>query len=99
MEAFSEETALVTTRHIQPDILGFGLPFSVEETTYSEQTEQEIHYTEEQALALAKLHSLQALFNVYPDAAFVAQKEDISVENNSLYYRVVYTIVANICAE
>ena len=96
---FSEETALVTTRHIQPDILGFGLPFSVEETTYSEQTEQEIPYTEEQALALAKLHSLQALFNAYPDAAFVAQKEDISVENNSLYYRVVYTIVANICAE
>lgn len=43
---FSEETALVTTRHIQPDILGFGLPFSVEETTYSEQTEQEIPYTE-----------------------------------------------------
>lgn len=96
---FSEETALVTTRHIQPDILGFGLPFSVEETTYSEQTEQEIPYTEEQALALAKLHSLQALFNAYPDAAFVAQKEDISVENNSLHYRVVYTIVANICAE
>ena len=96
---FSEETALVTTRHIQPDILGFGLPFSVEETTYSEQTEQEIPYTEEQALALAKLHSLQALFNAYPDAAFVAQKEDVSIENNSLYYRVVYTIVANICAE
>ena len=79
--------------------MGLCFPVSVEETTYSEQTEQEIHYTEEQALALAKLHSLQALFNVYPDAAFVAQKEDISVENNSLYYRVVYTIVANICAE
>ena len=96
---FSEETALVTTRHIQPDILGFGLPFSVEETTYSEQTEQEIPYTEEQALALAKLHSLQALFRAYPDAAFVTQKEDVSIENNILYYRVVYTIVANICAE
>ena len=96
---FSEETALVTTRHIQPDILGFGLPFSVEETTYSEQTEQEILRTERQALALAKLHSLQALFRAYPDAAFVAQKEDVSVENNILYYRVVYTIVANICAE
>ena len=81
---FSEETALVTTRHIQPDILGFGLPFSVEETTYSEQTEQEIPYTEEQALALAKLHSLQALFHAYPDAAFVAQKEDVSIENNIL---------------
>ena len=96
---FSEETALVTTRHIRPDILGFGLPFSVEETTYSEQTEQEIPYTEEQALALAKLHSLQTLFRAYPDAAFVAQKEDVSIENDILHYRVVYTIVANICAE
>ena len=71
----------------------------MEETTYSEQTEQEILRTERQALALAKLHSLQALFRAYPDAAFVAQKEDVSVENNILYYRVVYTIVANICAE
>ena len=53
----------------------------------------------EQALALAKLHSLQALFRAYPDAAFVTQKEDVSIENNILYYRVVYTIVANICAE
>lgn len=96
---FSEETALVTTRHIQPDILGFGLPFSVEETTYSEQTEQEIPYTEEQALALAKAAQFAGTFQRLSDAAFVAQKEDISVENNSLHYRVVYTIVANICAE
>ena len=71
----------------------------MEETTYSKQTEQEIPYTKEQALALAKLHSLQALFNAYPDAAFVAQKEDVSIENDILHYRVVYTIVANICAE
>lgn len=96
---FFEETALVTTRHIQPDILGLCLPFSIEETTFSEQTEQEILRTEEQVLALAKLHSLQALFSAYPDAEFVAQKEDVSVENNTLHYRVVYTIIANICAE
>lgn len=96
---FSEETVIVTTRHLQPDILGLCLPFSIEETAFSEQTEQEILRTEEQVLALAKLHSLQALFSAYPDAEFVAQKEDVSVENDILYYRVVYTIVANICAE
>ena len=69
------------------------------ETTYYEQTEQEISYTEEQALALAKFHSLQALFAAAPEAEFVAQKEDVSTENDTLRYRVVYTIIADICAD
>ena len=72
---FSEETALVTTRHIQPDILGFGLPFSVEETTYSKQTEQEIPYTKEQAVSRLQSCTVCRHFSTpYPDAAFVAQK-------------------------
>lgn len=96
---FSEETALAISRTVQPEWLGLCLPFSIAETTYYEQTEQEISHTEEQALALAKLHSLQALFAAYPDAEFVAQKEDISTENDVLHYRVVYTIVADICAD
>ena len=85
--------------NFQPEWLGLCLPFSVAETTYYEQTEQEISYTEEQALALAKLHSLQALFAAAPEAEFVAQKEDISTENDTLRYRVVYTIIADICAD
>lgn len=96
---FSEETALAISRTVQPEWLGLCLPFSIAETTYYEQTEQEISYTEEQALALAKLHSLQALFAAYPDAEFVAQKEDISTENDVLHYRVIYTIIADICAD
>ena len=96
---FSEETALAISRTVQPEWLGLCLPFSIAETTYYEQTEQEIPYTEEQALALAKLHSLQTLFAAFPDAEFVAQKEDISTENDVLHYRVVYTIVADICAD
>ena len=98
-DAFSEEQAFSVTRHVQPDVLGLKIPFSIEETTYYEQTELEIAYTEEQALALAKFHSLQALYQVYPDAEFIAQKEDVSLENDTLHYRVVYTIAANICAE
>ena len=47
----------------------------------------------------AKLHSLQALFAAAPEAEFVAQKEDISTENDTLRYRVVYTIIADICAD
>ena len=69
---FSEETALAISRTVQPEWLGLCLPFSMAETTYYEQTEQEISYTEEQALALAKLHSLQALFAAAPEAEFVA---------------------------
>ena len=96
---FSEETALAISRTVQPEWLGLCLPFSIAETTYYEQTEQEISYTEEQALALAKLHSLQALFAAAPEAEFVAQKEDVSTENDTLRYRVVYTIIADICAD
>lgn len=96
---FSEETALAISRTVQPEWMGLCLPFSMAETTYYEQTEQEISYTEEQALALAKLHSLQALFAAAPEAEFVAQKEDVSTENDTLRYRVVYTIIADICAD
>ena len=96
---FSEETALAISRTVQPEWLGLCLPFSIAESTYYEQTEQEISYTEEQALALAKLHSLQALFAAAPEAEFVAQKEGVSTENDTLRYRVVYTIIADICAD
>lgn len=43
------------------------------------------------------LHGLQALQNDYPDAEFVAQKVDVTTENDMLHYRVVYTIIADIC--
>ena len=33
----------------------------------------------------------------YPDAEFVAQKVDVTTENDMLHYRVVYTIIADIC--
>ena len=85
------------TRHLQPELLGLTLPLSVEETTYYEQAENEVHSSEDEARALARLHGLQALQNDYPDAEFVAQKVDVTTENNMLHYRVVYTIIADIC--
>ena len=53
--------------------------------------------TEEQALAIARLQSKQALQANWPDFELLARKEDVSVEESTLHYRVVYTIVANIC--
>ena len=94
--SFSEETALESTRHVQPEIFGLKLPYSIEETTFYEQTEEEISRTEEQAISLATLHSLQALWEAYPDAEIVAKKEDIVLENEVLHYRVVYTVIADI---
>ena len=85
------------TRHLQPELLGLTLPLSVEETTYYEQAENEVHSSEDEASALARLHGLQTLQNDYPDAEFVAQKVDVTTENNMLHYRVVYTIIADIC--
>ena len=52
---------------------------------------------EEQALALARLQSKQALQQNWPDFELLARKEDVSVEENALHYRVVYTITADIC--
>ena len=51
----------------------------------------------DEASALARLHGLQTLQNDYPDAEFVAQKVDVTTENDMLHYRVVYTIIADIC--
>ena len=76
---------------------GLTLPLSVEESTYYEQAENEVHSSEDEASALARLHGLQTLQNDYPDAEFVAQKVDVTTENNMLHYRVVYTIIADIC--
>ena len=84
-------------RHIQPDIGGLPLPAMFEETTHYFQQEEELAYSEEDALALARMNSLQALYSDYPDAEKIARKEDVSVVENTLHYTVVYTIIADIC--
>ena len=91
------DDSTAVTRHLQPELLGLTLPLSVEEITYYEQAENEIHSSEDEARALARLHGLQALQNDCPDAEFVAQKVDVTTENDMLHYRVVYTIIADIC--
>lgn len=91
------ENSVSATRHLQPEFLGLTLPVSIEETTFYEQTETSVHYSEDEAKALARLHGLQALKKDYPDAELVAQKVDVTTESNTLHYRVVYTIIADIC--
>ena len=91
------EDSVSVTRHLQPEFLGLTLPVSIEGTTYYEQTETSIHYSEDEAKALVRLHGLQALKKDYPDAEFVAQKVDVTTESDTLHYRVVYTIIADIC--
>ena len=82
------DDSTAVTRHLQPELLGLTLPLSVEETTYYEQKENEVHFSEDEARALTRLHGLQALQNDYPDAEFVAQKVDVTTENYTLHYRV-----------
>lgn len=93
----NSEQSKTVVRHVQPEIFGLPLPIMLEETTrYFQQTE-ELIYSEENALALARLNSLQTLYADYPDAEKIARKEDISVVDNTLHYTVVYTIIADIC--
>lgn len=94
-----DSNALAVLRHFQPEIWGLKLPFSVEETTSYEQVAETLTRTEDEALALARLHSRQALFADYPDAEILARKEDFSAEGDTLHYRVCYTVTADICEE
>ena len=91
--------AVLTTRHYQPELplLGLALPCSVEETCRYEQQPETLCRTEDQAAALARLQSLQALYAAWPDAERIARKEDCTVNDGRLNYTVTYTIVADIC--
>lgn len=83
-------------RYVQPTIFDFIFPVMVEETTCYFQQEEELVYTEEEALTLARMNSLQALYADYPDAEKIARKENLSIAENILHYTVAYTIVADI---
>lgn len=89
--------AKVVVRHYQPEALGLPVPAFIEETTYYYKISTDLERTEEQALALARLQSKQALQQNWADFELLARKEDVSVEENVLHYRVVYTITADIC--
>lgn len=86
----------VIVRYLHPSIFDLKFPGMVEETTSYVQQEEELVYTEEEALALARLHSLQVLYADYPDADRIARKEAASIAENILHYTVSYTIVADI---
>ena len=71
----------------------------MEETTFYEQQPQLLRRTEAQALALARLHSLQALYTAFPDAVLIARKEDTFCTDTTLEYTAVYTLEADICTQ
>ena len=91
--------SLAIVRHLQPEVWGLKLPFSVEETTYYEQTSATLTRTEDEVLTLARFRSRKALFAAYPDAKVLAHKEDFSAEGPVFHYRVCYTVAADICEE
>ena len=93
------ENAASITRHFQPvtPLFGLPLPCSVQEVCRYEQQPQTLLRTEEQAAALARLQSLQALYAALPDAEILARKEDCTVNGSALDYIVTYTVVADIC--
>lgn len=97
--ASATENAVLTARHYQPELplLGLALPCSIRETCRYGQQPETLCRTEEQAAALARLQSLQALYAAWPDAERIARKEDCTVNDGRLNYTVTYTVVADIC--
>ena len=94
-----QENARAITRHLHPAFWGLALPCSVEETVFYHTQNETLSYTGDQMLALARLHSRQALYAAYPDAVLLTRKEDFSAEGDQFHYRVCYTIAADICQE
>lgn len=92
-------TARSSSRHLQAELFGLPLPCAMEETTFYEQQSETFSRTEAQALALARLASLQALQEAFPDAELVARKEDAACTGAVLHYAVEYTVLADICTE
>ena len=78
-----------------------GKPFKIDSKKESDvfyyKEVVDLERTEEQALAIARLQSKQALQQNWADFELLARKEDFSVEESTLHYRVVYTITADIC--
>ena len=97
--ASAPENAVLTARHYQPElpVLGLARPCSIRETCRYGQQPERLCRTEEQAAALARLQSLQALYAAWPDAERIARKEDCTVNDGRLNYTVTYTVVADIC--
>lgn len=97
--ASAPENAVLTARHYQPELplLGLALPCSIRETCRYGQQPETLCRTGEQAAALARLQSLQALYAAWPDAERIARKEDCTVNDDRLNYTVTYTIIADIC--
>ena len=95
--ASEEQNTSLCISHWQPEFLGLPFPCFVEESCSYEQLPQTLCRSEEQALALARMRSLQALYAALPDARITAQKEDVQIVDLYLNYSVVYTVTADIC--
>jgi len=95
--ASSPDNAAEQVRHFQAELLGLPFPCSVQELCRYEQQPETLLRTEEQAAALARMQSLQALYAEWPDAEILARKEDCTANGDMLDYTVTYTVVANIC--
>lgn len=93
------EQALQGTRHWQPEWFGLALPCCLEETWAYPQQTRLLTRTPEQALALARFRSLEALEAAFPDGEQVARQEQIAIADGSLEYTVLYTLVADICTQ
>lgn len=84
------------TRHVQLELYGLPLPVAVEETVRYQRRIREVTYTDDLALAMARLHCLQELAEEWPHAQIVAQKESVEMRSDHLHYAVTYTILDNI---
>ena len=89
----SDGDGLFRTRHLQLEVFGLPLPCAVEEATYYGQQQETLYRTEAQALTLARLQGLRALHDAFPDAEILARREECTVQEDTLHYNAVYTVV------
>ena len=84
------------TRHVQMELGGLPLPIAVEETVRYQRRTRPVNYSDDLALAMARLHCLQELEEEWPGAEIVAQQETVERKAHQLHYAVTYTLLDNI---
>lgn len=93
--SFAEE--YTTTRITQASWLGFSFPVTIVEKNTIGYESAAVLYTQEDALALARLSCSEMLYQEYPDAVLVCYQETLCETDDVLTYQIEYTVIADIC--
>lgn len=91
-----QDEAAAKLRHEPVEILGFGLPITLEERYQAVTAPWQKTLTEQEALSYARYACRQQMYGEYPGAQVLTISEEYAMEGENLVYRVNMQIKADI---